>query len=136
MTSDKERLTAVQTIINENDEVAEAIGEEIKDVLKLKKDPDNKGRFITSSGSKYPKGIARVAMNIFMDYDFDLDNGKLGSAISETFKLRKESGYADRFQTTWGSKTYLGLSASIARILYEGAEKHLAAEEDDSQRMS
>jgi hypothetical protein len=43
-----------------------------------------------------------------------------GQLLAEVLKLRKDSEHKDRFQTTWGSKTAIGVFATVRRIVDEG----------------
>lgn len=43
-----------------------------------------------------------------------------GKILAEVLKLRKDSEHKDRFQTTWGSKTEIGVFATVRRLVDEG----------------
>lgn len=42
-----------------------------------------------------------------------------GAHLAEVLKLRKDPEYKDRYQTTWGGKTALGVFASVRRLMAE-----------------
>ncbi len=43
-----------------------------------------------------------------------------GALLAHVLKLRKDSEHKDRWQTTWGTKTDLGLFRTVKRIVEEG----------------
>jgi hypothetical protein len=45
---------------------------------------------------------------------------KRGQLLAEVLKLKKDPEHKDRFQTTWGTKTALGVFATVHRIVVEG----------------
>lgn len=53
----------------------------------------------------------------------ETEEQRRGELLAEVLKLRKRQGPADpypRYQTTWGSKTALGLYRTIERIVLDG----------------
>jgi len=44
------------------------------------------------------------------------DQNKIGKALAEMLKLRKDKSHKDRYSTTWGSKTCIGIFNTIARL--------------------
>jgi hypothetical protein len=43
-----------------------------------------------------------------------------GALLAEVLKLRRDREHPDRWQTTWGTKTDLGLFRIVERILIDG----------------
>ncbi len=43
-----------------------------------------------------------------------------GDLLAEVLKLKHDRYYEDRWQTTWGTKTSLGLFRMIERIVIDG----------------
>lgn len=43
-----------------------------------------------------------------------------GQLIADVLKLRKDPEHKDRYQTTWGTKTALGIFLVVERIIQEG----------------
>jgi hypothetical protein len=48
----------------------------------------------------------------------EAEETRRGKAIAEVLQLRKVHG---RYQTTWGSKTELGLFRTLQRLIMEGS---------------
>lgn len=42
---------------------------------------------------------------------------KFGEEVAEMLMLRKDKEHQDRWQTTWGSKTNVGLARCIIRVV-------------------
>lgn len=50
----------------------------------------------------------------------ETEQAKRGAMLAEVLKLRHDREYPDRWQTTWGTKTDLGLFRAIERIVLDG----------------
>jgi hypothetical protein len=45
---------------------------------------------------------------------------EIGEQLAEIFQLKKAKGYKDRYETTWGTKTAMGIYAVAARLIKGG----------------
>lgn len=44
------------------------------------------------------------------------EKDKIGKAIADILMLRKDKDHKDRYQTTWGNKTAIGIFNTVLRI--------------------
>ena len=62
------------------------------------------------------QNMRRIVILDAIEHD-DATAEQLGAKLAEVLKLRCDPDHSDRWQTTWGTKTNIGLARSVARIV-------------------
>lgn len=111
-------------LIDENDELARRIGEQIVDTFALQKDSsgNDKGRFKTQQGSKSVMGLARLLSALLADspqrgMNTAERSHNRGLLVVELFKLVVDPDYSDRYSTALGAKKAEGIALMAQSII-------------------